>query len=140
MFKVYHEVLTLSTVRQFQLIDITKDVEKIVERSGIKDGICVVFAPHATGAIIANENEAGLLDDITTFVREFTESDREWKHNRIDDNAHAHIGSAVISSERVFPVIGWRLVRGTWQNIFFVEMDGPRPYRNVVVMVLGSIS
>lgn len=138
MFKVYHEVVTISTSRQFQLVDVTRDVEEIIKRSGIKDGVCLVFAPHATGAIVVNENEMGLLDDITTFIRELTKSDREWKHDRIDDNAHAHIGSAVIGSERMFPVIGGKLVRGVWQNIFFVEMDGPRPHRNIVVMVLGS--
>lgn len=138
MFKVYYETITLTTSKQFQLIDITKDVEEIVRRSNIKDGICIVFAPHATGAIIANENEIGLLDDITTFIKELVQPDRGWKHNRIDDNAHAHIGSAIISSERIFLVIGGRLVRGTWQNIFFVEMDGPRSHRSVIVMVLGS--
>ncbi|MEM0501822.1 MAG: secondary thiamine-phosphate synthase enzyme YjbQ [Ignisphaera sp.] len=138
MFRVYHKTITLSTSRRFQLIDITKDIEDIVKRSNVKDGICVVFAPHATGAIIANENEVGLVDDITTFIRELTQVDREWKHNRIDDNAHAHIGSAVISSERVFPVIDGKLLRGTWQNVFFVEMDGPRMQRTIIVIVLGS--
>ncbi len=138
MFKVHRETITLTTSKQFQLIDITKDVEEIVRKSNIKDGICIVFAPHATGAIIANENEMGLLDDIITFIKELIQPDRGWKHNRIDDNAHAHIGSAIISSERIFPVVDGRLARGTWQNIFFVEMDGPRPYRSIIVMVLGS--
>lgn len=138
MFRVYHETMTLSTSRRFQLIDITKDVEDIVKRSNVKDGICIVFAPHATGAIIANENEVGLVDDITMFIKELTQVNREWRHNRIDDNAHAHIGSAIISSERVFPVINGKLLRGTWQNIFFVEMDGPRMQRTIIVIVLGS--
>jgi len=138
MFKVYYETITLTTSKRFQLIDITKNIEDIVKRSGIKNGVCVIFAPHATGAIIANENEVGLIEDIITFFKEITQPEREWKHNRIDDNAHAHIGSAITGSERIFPVINGEMVRGTWQNVFFVEMDGPRTLREVIVMILGT--
>ncbi len=138
MCKIYHETLQLSTKHRFELIDITSFVEEAVARSRIKNGVCIVFAPHATAAIIANEREPGLMQDIITFIKELVQPERNWRHNTIDDNAHAHIGSAIIGSERVFPVINGKLVRGTWQNIFLVEMDGPRSLRNVVVMVIGE--
>ncbi len=136
--KIYFHEITLSTHKKFELIDITYEVEKAVEKSGIRNGICLVFAPHATAAIIANEHEDGLINDMITKVKEFTQPERSWKHNLIDDNAHAHIGSALFGAERIFPVRDGRLVRGTWQNIFLVEMDGPRYRRRVLVEVLGE--
>ncbi len=137
--KVYYREIRIPTHNRFELIDITHEVEQIVEESGIKNGMCLVFAPHATAAIIANEHESGLISDILTKIKELTEpGSSKWRHNIIDDNAHAHIGSALIGADRVFPVINGRLVRGTWQNIFVVEMDGPRSLRHVIVMVMGE--
>lgn len=138
MCKVHHEVIKISTSRRFELIDITYKVEEIVHKSGIKNGVCMVFAPHATVAIIANEHEQGLVEDIIDFVKELTQVSRNWKHNLIDDNAHAHIGSAIISSHRLFPIANGQLVRGTWQNIFVLEMDGPRSNRTIYVTVMGE--
>ncbi len=137
--KVYYKEIRISTHSRFELIDITHEVEEIVEESGVRNGMCLVFAPHATAAIIANEHESGLISDILTKIKELTEpGSSKWKHNIIDDNAHAHIGSALIGADRVFPVINGRLVRGTWQNIFVVEMDGPRSLRHIIVMVMGE--
>jgi secondary thiamine-phosphate synthase enzyme len=137
--KVYYEVLKLNTTSKFQLLDITGDVENTVKRSSIRNGIVVVYAPHATASIIVNEHEPGLLEDILEKVKEFTEpGSSKWRHNRIDDNAHAHIGSALFGSTRIFPVVNGRVVRGTWQNIFFLEMDGPRSVREITVLVMGE--
>ncbi len=137
--KVHTRVIQLSTSKRFELIDITHEVERIVEESGVKNGIVLVFAPHATAAIIANEHESGLIEDILTKIKELTEpGSTKWRHNIIDDNAHAHIGSALIGADKAFPIIDGRLVRGTWQNIFLVEMDGPRARRHIVVTVMGE--
>ena len=137
-FRVYVETIRISTSKRFELIDITHRVEDIVRKSGIKNGMCLVFAPHATAAIVANEHEMGLLQDILEALREHFPPEKSWKHNMIDDNAHAHIASAFIGTDRVFPVLNGELVRGTWQNIFLVEMDGPRSIRQVMVMVIGE--
>jgi len=136
--KVHVETITLSTSSRFELIDITRKVEQIVEKSGVRNGICLVFAPHATAAIVANEHEAGLVQDILDAIKEHFPPTKPWRHNVIDDNAHAHVASALIGADRVFPVVNGRLVRGTWQNIFLVEMDGPRSIRRVVVVVMGE--
>ncbi len=129
----------MSTTSKFQLLDITSAVESIVKKSGVRNGIVVIHASHATAGIVVNEHEHGLLEDIVEKVKEFTEpGSSKWRHNRIDDNAHAHIGSALFGSTRVFPVINNRVIRGTWQNIFFLEMDGPRSVREVVVLVMGE--
>ena len=113
-------------------------MERVVRESGVKNGFCLVFAPHATAAIIANEHERGLVNDILRKIREEFPLDGKWEHNRIDDTAAAHLASAFLGAGRIFPVKDGRLVRGTWQNIFLVELDGPRSIRRVVVEVMGE--
>jgi len=136
--KVYVKEVTLSTRSAFELVDITHHVGAAVEESGVKNGVCLVFAPHATAAIIANEHELGLMDDMLTLIKRLYPRGAGWKHDRIDDNAHAHLGSALIGADRVFPVVNGRLVRGTWQNIFLVEMDGPRSRRRILIEIMGE--
>jgi len=130
--------IRISTSGKFEIVDITSDVERAVQECEIRNGLCLVFAPHATAAIVANEHEAGLLNDLLTWIKEHFQPERAWNHNRIDDNAHAHLASSIMGSSRIFPVINGRLVRGTWQNILFIEMDGPRRSRDVIVMIIGS--
>jgi secondary thiamine-phosphate synthase enzyme len=134
--KVYFDTLEVSTSKRVELVNITRQVEEVVGRSGVRDGLCLVFAPHATAAVIANEDERGLKEDIVEWLEENFPRDGKWRHNLVDNNASAHLASAFTSSCRVFPVKDGELVRGTWQSIFLVEMDGPRR-RKVVVEVLG---
>lgn len=136
--KVYFKEMALKTQRRRELIDITQEVERAVEESGIMSGLCLVFAPHATAAVVANERERGLMSDIIRKLEEDYPPNGGWEHNLIDDNAAAHLASAFIGSARVFPVKDGRLVRGTWQNIFLIELDGPRSSRRVLVEVMGE--
>lgn len=135
--KVFFHEFTVRTRNRFEIVDITREVEEAVRKSGIRNGICVIHAPHATAAIIANEYEPRIVEDYLTKLREEFRPDAPWKHNVIDDNAHAHLASAFIGATRIFPVRDGELVRGTWQNIMLVEMDGPR-LRRIVVEVLGE--
>ncbi|RLG60980.1 YjbQ family protein [Candidatus Geothermarchaeota archaeon] len=132
------KTFVFKTERTYELIDITRSVEEVVRESGIKNGICLVYAPHATAAVVVNEHERGLMEDILRKIEEEFPRDGKWKHNIIDDNAAAHLGSVFLSTSKVFPVINGELIRGTWQNIFLVEMDGPRSRRRVLVQVLGE--
>jgi len=136
--KVLFKDLELSTRSQTELVDITRYVEEYTRESGIQNGFCLVYAPHATIAIIANEHESGLIHDMLNKVERDYPRGAGWHHDRIDDNASAHLASAFISSSRIFPVRKGRLVRGTWQNIFLVELDGPRAARKIVIEVLGE--
>ena len=136
--KIYFKDIVVKTTKMYELIDITRDVERIVSESKIVNGICVIHAPHATAAIVINEHENGLMSDILEFIRELVPRDGKWKHNIIDDNASAHIISAIIGSTRIIPVRDGRLVRGTWQNIFLLEADGPRHARRIVIEVFGE--
>lgn len=135
--KVYFEELSLSTSRRIELINVTEQVEEVVEKSGVKNGLCLVYAPHATAAIVVNEDELGLKQDIVKWLEQAFPRDGEWRHNLVDDNASAHLVSAFISSHKVLPVKDGSLIRGTWQSIFLVEMDGPRR-RRILIEVLGE--
>ncbi len=136
--RIVQEEFTLSTKKKLELVDITSRVEDFVRRSGVRNGICLVYLPHATAALITNEHEKGLMEDILRKISEEFPHGAGWKHDLIDDNASAHLASSFIGSSRVFPISGGRLVRGTWQNIFLVELDGPRSVRRVLLTAMGD--
>lgn len=118
-------------------MDITSQVESAVTTSEIKNGICLVYTHHSTSAIITNEHESGLIQDILTKIDQTFPQNAGYHHDQIDDNAHAHLGAVFLGPSQTFSVKGGALLRGTWQNIFFIEMDGPRS-RRVTVEVLGT--
>lgn len=135
---VFAKALTVSTRERYQLVDLTRSIEEIVAESKIEKGLCLVHASHATAAIIANENESGLVNDVLRKVKEIFPPGAGYLHDRIDDNASSHIASALIGASRAFPIEDGRLVRGTWQNIFLLELDGPRAHRVVNVHIVGE--
>lgn len=136
--KNFTKSITLSTKEKYQLIDLTQTIEEIVSDSQVAKGLCLVHASHATAAIICNEHESGLIQDILRKVREIFPPNAGYMHDRIDDNASSHIASALIGASRTFPVEDGQLVRGTWQNIFLLELDGPRSRRMINVHVMGE--
>ena len=136
--KNFSRVLTLSTSEKYQLIDLTESIEEIVSESKVEKGLCLVHASHATAAIICNEHESGLVHDILRKVKELFPPSAGYLHDRIDDNASSHVASALIGASRTFPIDRGRLVRGTWQNIFLLELDGPRARRTVNVHIIGE--
>jgi len=129
--------LTFRTRERREIVDLTYEIEKAVRESGIKDGILVVQLPHATASLVLNENESGLRQDLLNQLDRIVPVSGSYLHDRIDDNAHAHIKSALIGSARVLPIIDGEIVRGTWQNFLVIEEDGPRT-RRCTVMVLGE--
>jgi len=135
---VVNKVLTLKSSERRQLIDLTSDVTRFVRNSNVKDGICIISVPHATAAIIANEHETGLLDDLLRKIEGLFPESARYSHNAIDDNADAHLASAFLGHARTFPIIDHEVIRGTWQNIFFVELDGPRSRRDIVLQAIGG--
>ena len=134
---VYREEFTVRTSERFQVVDITDRVEEAVRRSGVRNGLAMVFVPHATAAIILNEYEPRIASDYIELVKQLFKPDYPWRHNAIDNNAHAHLASALIGPLRCLPVSDGSLVRGTWQSILLLELDGPRT-RRVVVQVVGD--
>lgn len=120
--------LTIETENRFQLIDITNQVENFVVQNKVKSGICLVFVPHSTAAIILTENEDGLKSDWLKILEKLVKGE-EFEHDRIDDNADSHLLSGLLGQGKVLPIENGNLVRGTWQQIFLVELDGPRTRR-----------
>jgi secondary thiamine-phosphate synthase enzyme len=135
--KVFFEDIHMSTRNRTELVDITRNVEDITRKSGITDGLCIIHTVHSTTAVIVNEHEAGLTKDIVKKVQQDFPKGAGWLHDRVDDNADAHLASSFIGPTRMFPVKNGRLMRGTWQSIFLLELDGPRT-RRIIVEVMGE--
>ena len=131
------QLITKSSTRR-QLIDLTSEVTSFVNETKVREGICVVSVPHATAALIVNEHEQGLLQDLLTRIEALFPQSSPYRHNAIDDNADAHVAAAFLGHNRAFPVSGGKIIRGTWQNLFLVELDGPRSRREVIVQVIGD--
>jgi len=126
------EKIRVSSQKKYELIDITEQVQNVASKVG--DGTIVVFAPHATGSIVICEDEPGLKNDLIEFVKNLFEK-KGYKHDTIDDNAHAHLISSFLGCDKTIPVEKGRLALGTWQSILFLESDGPRE-RTVYVKTL----
>ena len=134
--KAHFKEISLSTSKRLDLVDITEQIQSFVEEHKIESGICLINSPHSTTAIIVNENELGLKKDILRKVREEFFQGTDWQHDRVDNNAVAHLGSIFLGHSKMFPIKNGRLERGTWQNIFFLELDGPRS-RRVLLEIMG---
>jgi secondary thiamine-phosphate synthase enzyme len=125
---------SVRTKKTQDMVDITGRVTDLVKQSGVSDGICLVYIPHATAAVVINENAdpnvcQDILDALARLVPE-----GGWRHDRIDDNAAAHIKATILGPSEAVPVRGGRLRLGTWQSLMLVELDGPRD-RTVIVDV-----
>jgi len=125
---------SVATRNRYQLIDITGKVEEIVEESRIKNGVVLIFIPHSTAAVILTENEPGLKKDWLVFLEKIV-SGFDFFHNRIDNNADSHILSGLLGQGKSLPFENSRLIRGTWQQIFLAELDGPRTRRVIVKII-----
>ncbi|MCA6213321.1 YjbQ family protein [Thermococcus sp. 101 C5] len=136
--KVVTEELRFSTKGEIDLIDITSEVEEIVERSEITNGQVLVFVPGATGAVVTIEHETGLLEDFKRILKEIVPKSAGYKHDLIDNNAHSHLRATLLGPSLVLPVVDGKVVRGIWQQIFFVELDVRPRRRKVVVQVMGE--
>ncbi|MBN2567231.1 YjbQ family protein [Candidatus Woesearchaeota archaeon] len=131
-----HARFEIMTSRHNEVRDITSRVQEILRGSGVKEGVCSVYVPHATAAVIINENadpniNSDLLDALTKAVPEHG----GYLHDRIDGNATAHIKAAIIGPSEIIPVSGGELALGAWQDVMLCEFDGPRR-RQVIVTII----
>ncbi len=125
------------TGKRQEMVDITERVGALVRQSGISEGSCLVYVPHATAAIAINENaDPNVCEDILDALARVIPEGR-WKHDRIDKNAAAHIKAAILGPSETVPVREGSLRLGTWQSVMLVELDGPRE-RTVIVDVRGG--
>jgi len=135
--KAHTEYLTFNTAARYEMVHITPQVEQIVRRSGISDGLCFVSPMHITAAIYVNDNENGLIEDISVWLEKLAPAKPEYRHHQTgEDNADAHLKALLLHHETTLPITGGRLDLGTWQRIFYAEFDGQRSKR-VIVKLLG---
>lgn len=130
---------TISTSRNEELIDITREVEEAVGKSKARNGLVHVFIPHATAGIILNESaDPNIKTDFLNALERAIPKRAHYLHDAIDRNAAAHIRSAIVGSSLTIPLERGRLVLGTWQSIMFCEFDGPRHARRIIVQIIES--
>jgi len=130
------QTFQVRTSKQTEFVDITRSVEEAVQKTGLKDGVCIIFIPHTTAAITINENaDPSVPKDIVMELNKIVPFEDRYQH--LEGNSPAHVKASLVGfSETVFVESG-KLVLGTWQGIFFCEFDGPRN-RKVHVKVMKS--
>ena len=133
--KIFNQSFTFSTKGEIEFIDLTSRVKEVVNRSGIRNGLIHVFAPHATGVIILTEHEPSLDNDIKDFLERIIPKHADYRH---PSNAHSHIRSMLLCPDKTLPVIDGRVVLGTWQSLIFVETDVYPRQRTVVMQAIGE--
>jgi secondary thiamine-phosphate synthase enzyme len=132
---MYKRVFEVKTSERLEIIDISSGINSIVTGSNVKTGLVNVFSKHSTSGIVINENESGLVEDFKNLLKKIVQDDAGYKHDRIDNNADSHLRSLLLGNSVSVPVDNGRMDLGTWQSIFFIELDGPRT-RNITVTVL----
>ena len=134
--------LKISSSSNFQIMDITRDIvavlNEINKENKMDNGIVNIFTKHSTSAIRVNENEKGLLLDFEKALKDIVKEKDNYKHDFIDNNAASHIRAFLLGSSETIPIVDGRLDLGTWQSIFFVELDGPRSNRIVELTFIGE--
>jgi secondary thiamine-phosphate synthase enzyme len=131
-------MIELRTEKRTEIVDITSMVQEEVRKSGVKDGIAVVYTRHTTTAIVVNEGEDRLIEDILEMLCRLVPRGAGYRHDIIDDNADSHIRAVMLGNCSVIPVTNGKLDLGTWQRVLFVELDGPRSNRRVIVKVIPA--
>src|SRR6056297_2697370 len=127
------EIIRISTDRKNGLYDITRQVETIVQNSGIEQGTASVYVQGATAAMKIQESwDQSVQNDVVSLMKKLIPHG-VWEHDAQDNNGDAHLKSGLIGPGETIPIIQGRLGLSTWQNIFVCEFDGPRQIRNIVV-------
>ena len=138
--KSFTEYLTYNVPSRRGFVNITPEVRKIIQKSGIKEGLCLVNAMHITASVFINDNESGLHQDYEKWLEEIAphEPTSQYQHNNTgEDNADAHLKRQVMGREVVVAITKGQLDFGPWEQIFYGEFDGKRPKR-VLVKVIGE--
>ena len=132
------KTITFSTPEREILVDITAQVQAVLDESGIANGLMSVYAQGATGAIMIQENwDDSVQTDVVNLLRQLIPRG-VWLHDRQDGNGDSHLKSGLVGPSETIPVIDGKLGLSTWQNIFFCEFDGPRRERRVVCTVIAD--
>jgi len=142
--KCKQDSIEIASGAPLQLIDITERVRERVAAAGLRDGLVTVLSRHTTARVNLNEREERLQRDMVAFLERMAPADGDYGHNldTVDGrpNAHSHLLGLFVNASESIPVRDGALVLGEWQSLFFVELDGPRPRRQVLLQLLGDFA
>ena len=118
-------ILSVKTQEKTELIDVTSEINQAIQKSGIEQGLCMLYVPHTTAAVTINESaDPSVKADMLMILNKIIPWEAGYRH--LEGNSAAHIKTTLVGSSELIAIEGHRLVLGTWQGIFFCEFDGPR--------------
>ena len=118
-------ILSVKTRERTELVDITSEINQLVRKAGVDQGLCMLYVPHTTAAVTINESaDPTVKSDILDVINKVVPWDANYRH--LEGNSAAHIKTTLVGSSELIAIEGRKLVLGTWQGIFFCEFDGPR--------------
>ncbi|HEX6324186.1 MAG TPA: secondary thiamine-phosphate synthase enzyme YjbQ [Vicinamibacterales bacterium] len=134
---VFTDYLWFNTKQRQEFVRITDDVARIVEASGVKEGMVLVSAMHITAGVYVNDWESGLIGDFQEWLEKLAPSGLDYAHHQTgEDNADAHLKRTIMGHQVMLPITKGKLDLGPWEQVFYAEFDGQRKKR-VVVKVMG---
>ena len=129
-------ILSVKTRERTELIDITSDINQLIQKSGTDQGLCMIYVPHTTAAVTINESaDPSVKSDILMILNQIIPWEANYRH--LEGNSPAHIKATLVGSSELVAIENRRLILGTWQGIFFCEFDGPRT-RKVNVRIIAE--
>ena len=135
---VYTKQITVNTKERIEFVNITSEVEKAVQESGVQDGIVLVNPMHITASVFINDNESGLLKDFKIWLEKLAPQKFDYNHHKTgEDNGFAHLWRTIMGRECIVSISDWKLDFGPWEQIFYGEFDGQRP-KKILIKVIGE--
>lgn len=136
--KCLTEYMNFNTKKRREFINMTRDVARVLEKSGIQEGMVLVSAMHITSGVFINDAEAGLHRDIEEWLLRLIPEGHDYYHHRTGEvNGDAHLRNLLIGHQVIVPVTGGKLDLGPWQQIFYAEFDGQRSKR-LIIKAMGE--
>ncbi|MCP4624439.1 MAG: YjbQ family protein [bacterium] len=118
-------ILSVKTRQRTELVDITSDINRLIRKSGVAQGLCMLYVPHTTAAVTVNESaDPSVKSDILMVLNEIIPWEANYRH--IEGNSAAHIKTTLVGSSELIAIENNQLALGIWQGVFFCEFDGPR--------------
>ncbi len=136
--KTHTEYLWFNTKKHREYVNVTGQVEDIVRKSKIKEGMVLVSAMHITASVYVNDAEQGLIQDIDEWLEGLAPFREDYRHHRTGEtNGDSHLKSLLMHHEVIIPITEGKLDFGPWQQVYYAEFDGQRKKR-VIVKVMGE--
>ena len=132
------EYLWFNTKKRHDYICITDEVEELVSKSKIQEGLCLVSAMHITASIYVNDAESGLIQDIEAWLEKLAPVNPNYKHHQTgEDNGDAHLKRMILGHQVTLPISKGKLDLGPWEQVYYAEFDGQRK-KKVIVKIIGE--